>query len=55
MKRDSQIFNLIADERARQLTGIELIPAESIVSDQFVERVKAHFVFLHELSYHTGV
>ncbi|MDE5637109.1 MAG: serine hydroxymethyltransferase, partial [Alistipes sp.] len=34
MKRDSQIFDLIADERARQMRGIELIASENFVSEQ---------------------
>ena len=37
MKRDSQVFGLIADERARQMKGIELIASENIVSDQVLE------------------
>jgi len=34
MKKDSQIFDLIADERARQMRGIELIASENFVSEQ---------------------
>ena len=34
MKQDNQIFELIADERARQMRGIELIASENFVSDQ---------------------
>lgn len=37
MKRDSQIFDLIADERSRQMHGIELIASENFVSDQVME------------------
>ena len=34
MKNDTQIFDLIADERARQMRGIELIASENFVSDE---------------------
>ncbi len=34
MKKDSQIFDLIADERRRQMHGIELIASENFVSDE---------------------
>ncbi|MFI3317303.1 MAG: serine hydroxymethyltransferase [Rikenellaceae bacterium] len=34
MKKDSQIFDLIAKEKARQTHGIELIASENFVSDQ---------------------
>ncbi len=34
MKKDSQIFDLIAKERARQTHGIELIASENFVSDE---------------------
>ena len=34
MKQDNQIFELIAEERARQMHGIELIASENFVSDQ---------------------
>ncbi|MFI3281352.1 MAG: serine hydroxymethyltransferase [Rikenellaceae bacterium] len=34
MKKDSQIFDLIAKEQARQTHGIELIASENFVSDQ---------------------
>ncbi len=34
MKQDSQIFDLIAKEKARQSHGIELIASENFVSDQ---------------------
>lgn len=37
MKRDSQIFDLIEQERQRQLKGIELIASENFVSDQVME------------------
>ena len=37
MKRDSQIFELIASERKRQESGIELIASENFVSDQVME------------------
>ncbi|MFR9602556.1 MAG: serine hydroxymethyltransferase [Rikenellaceae bacterium] len=33
MKKDSQIFDLIADERRRQMHGIELIASENFVSE----------------------
>lgn len=34
MKQDTQIFDLIAEERARQMRGIELIASENFVSDE---------------------
>jgi len=37
MKRDTQIFDLIALERKRQMEGIELIASENFVSDQVME------------------
>ena len=37
MKRDEQIFDLIAKERSRQTHGIELIASENFVSDQVME------------------
>ena len=37
MKRDTQIFDLIAAERSRQMHGIELIASENFVSDQVME------------------
>lgn len=37
MKRDSQIFEFIAEERKRQMRGIELIASENFVSDQVME------------------
>jgi len=37
MKRDEQIFNLISEERSRQMRGIELIASENFVSEQVLE------------------
>ena len=37
MVRDEQIFDLIEDERERQIDGIELIASENFVSDQVME------------------
>ena len=37
MKHDDQIFNLIADERARQMRGIELIASENFVSEEVMQ------------------
>ena len=37
MKRDTRIFDLIAEERARQTRGLELIASENFVSDQVLE------------------
>lgn len=37
MQRDSQIFDLIEDERERQTNGLELIASENYVSDQVME------------------
>lgn len=37
MTRDTQIFDLIQQERARQTKGIELIASENFVSDQVME------------------
>ena len=37
MKRDSQVFDLIQQERDRQTHGIELIASENFVSDQVME------------------
>ncbi len=37
MNRDTQIFNLIARERERQTSGIELIASENFVSEQVME------------------
>jgi glycine hydroxymethyltransferase len=37
MKRDQEIFNLIEDEKNRQLDGIELIASENFVSDEVMQ------------------
>jgi len=37
MKRDEKIFNLINQEKERQMHGIELIASENFVSDQVLE------------------
>lgn len=37
MQRDTQIFDLIRQERERQVKGIELIASENFVSDQVLE------------------
>ena len=37
MKRDETVFNLIQDEKNRQLHGIELIASENFVSDQVLQ------------------
>ena len=37
MKRDSQVFDLISEERNRQMHGIELIASENFVSDAVME------------------
>ncbi len=37
MKRDKQIFELIAKEKNRQLEGLELIASENFVSDEVLE------------------
>ena len=37
MQRDAQIFELIEDEKQRQLNGLELIASENFVSDQVME------------------
>ena len=37
MKRDEQIFDLISEERSRQMHGIELIASENFVSEQVME------------------
>ena len=37
MKRDEQIFELISEERGRQMRGIELIASENFVSEQVME------------------
>jgi len=37
MQRDEQIFDLIQDEKERQLNGLELIASENFVSEQVME------------------
>ncbi|MBS9767467.1 MAG: serine hydroxymethyltransferase [Flavobacteriaceae bacterium] len=37
MKRDKQIFDLIEDEKERQIEGLELIASENFVSEQVME------------------
>jgi glycine hydroxymethyltransferase len=37
MKRDQQIFDLIQEEKHRQINGIELIASENFVSDEVME------------------
>ncbi|CAM1352534.1 serine hydroxymethyltransferase [Tenacibaculum halocynthiae] len=37
MQKDHQIFDLIADEKKRQLNGLELIASENFVSEQVME------------------
>ena len=37
MRRDSQLFDLIGEERARQMRGIELIASENFVSEEVME------------------
>ena len=37
MQRDQQIFDLIQDEKERQLNGLELIASENFVSEQVME------------------
>jgi len=37
MKRDQQVFEIIAGEKKRQMHGIELIASENFVSDQVLE------------------
>jgi glycine hydroxymethyltransferase len=39
MQRDTQIFDLINDEKNRQQNGLELIASENFVSDQVMEAV----------------
>ena len=36
MQRDHQIFELIAEEKERQLNGIELIASENFTSPQVI-------------------
>lgn len=37
MQRDTQIFDLILEEKQRQLNGLELIASENFVSEQVME------------------
>ena len=37
MKRDQEIFDLIGEEKERQLHGIELIASENFVSDEVMQ------------------
>ncbi|MDT0688464.1 serine hydroxymethyltransferase [Salegentibacter sp. F188] len=37
MQRDNQVFNLIEEEKERQLNGLELIASENFVSEQVLE------------------
>ena len=37
MKRDTQIIEIIEQEKLRQLKGIELIASENFVSDQVMQ------------------
>ena len=37
MQKDHQIFDLIQEEKERQLHGLELIASENFVSDQVME------------------
>ena len=37
MKRDNQVFDLIEQEKQRQLHGIELIASENFVSDEVMQ------------------
>lgn len=37
MQRDTQIFELIEDEKSRQINGLELIASENFVSEQVLE------------------
>ncbi|MCD8072071.1 MAG: serine hydroxymethyltransferase, partial [Alistipes sp.] len=37
MKRDTEIFDLIQQEKQRQTRGLELIASENFVSDQVME------------------
>jgi len=37
MKRDNEVFNIILQEKERQMKGIELIASENFVSDQVLE------------------
>ena len=37
MKKDEQVFSIIAQELKRQMEGIELIASENFVSDQVLQ------------------
>lgn len=37
MQRDQEIFDLIQEEKERQLHGLELIASENFVSEQVME------------------
>ncbi|HBK71606.1 MAG TPA: serine hydroxymethyltransferase, partial [Flavobacteriaceae bacterium] len=37
MQRDQQIFDLIEEEKQRQINGLELIASENFVSEQVME------------------
>ena len=37
MKKDEQVFNIIAQELKRQMEGIELIASENFVSEQVLQ------------------
>ena len=37
MKRDSQVFDLISEERNRQMHGIDMIASQNFVSDEVME------------------
>jgi len=37
MQLDNQIFDLIQEEKERQLNGLELIASENFVSDQVMQ------------------
>jgi glycine hydroxymethyltransferase len=37
MQLDNQIFDLIQEEKERQLNGLELIASENFVSDQVLQ------------------
>ena len=37
MKRDNKIFDLLKEEKHRQMDGIELIASENFVSEQVLE------------------
>ena len=48
MKRDTQIFDLIAAERSRQMHGIELIASENFVSEQVMEAMCLSLIHISE-------